>query len=102
MNYRKIVKIFLVQVLFILVVASTLVIYVDPFFHYRKPNDNLFYNLDAGKERYQNDGIIKHFIYDTMIIGTSMTENFKASESDYIFHKTDTLAAPSGSPQCAP
>ena len=44
MNYRKIVKIFLVQVLLILVVASTLVIYVDPFFHYRKPNDNLFYN----------------------------------------------------------
>ncbi len=93
MDYRKIVKIFLVQVLLVLVVSSLLVIYVDPFFHYRKPNVNLFYKLDAGKERYQNDGIIKHFIYDTMIIGTSMTENFKASECDYIFH-ANTIKVP--------
>lgn len=93
MDYRKIVKIFLAQVLLILVVSSALVIYVDPFFHYRKPNVNLFYNLDAGKERYQNDGIIKHFIYDTIIIGTSMTENFKASESDYIF-QANTIKVP--------
>lgn len=93
MNYKKIVKIFLVQVLLVLVVSSLLVIYVDPFFHYRKPNVNLFYKLDAGKERYQNDGIIKHFIYDTMIIGTSMTENFKASECDYIFH-ANTIKVP--------
>lgn len=93
MNYKKIVKIFLVQVLLVLVVSSLLVIYVDPFFHYRKPNVNLFYKLDAGKERYQNDGIIKHFIYDTMIIGTSITENFKASECDYIFH-ANTIKVP--------
>lgn len=93
MHYKKIVKIFLVQVLLVLVVSSLLVIYVDPFFHYRKPNVNLFYKLDAGKERYQNDGIIKHFIYDTMIIGTSMTENFKASECDYIFH-ANTIKVP--------
>lgn len=93
MDYKKIVKIFLAQVLLVLVVSSALVIYVDPFFHYRKPNVNLFYNLDAGKERYQNDGIIKHFDYDTMILGTSMTENFKASECDYIF-QANTIKVP--------
>lgn len=86
MNYRKIVKIFLVQVLLILVVSSALVIYVDPFFHYRKPNVNLFYKLEAGnKERYINDGILKHFDYNAIITGTSMTENFKTTEFDSLY-----------------
>ena len=37
-------------------------------------------------ERYQNDGIIRHFEYDAIITGTSMTENFKTSECDELFN----------------
>ena len=57
-------------------------IVVDPCFHYRAPEGvYLLHN-----QRYQNDGIIRHFEYDAMITGSSMTENFKASQLDSLFH----------------
>lgn len=57
---------------------------IDPFFHYHKPDTTkYFYVLD--NQRSQNDGISKHFDYNAMITGTSMTENFKTSEMDAIF-----------------
>ena len=56
---------------------------VDPFFHYHKPLKCLSYPLN--NERYQNDGIVKHFDYDAVITGTSMTLNFKASELNELF-----------------
>ena len=57
---------------------------VDPYFHYHMPNtDNYYYALD--NQRSQNDGIIKHFEYNALITGTSMTENFLTSELDEIF-----------------
>lgn len=45
----------------------------------------LAYPLDGARERYFNDGIVKHFDYDALITGTSMTENFRASECDALF-----------------
>ena len=60
------------------------VVKVDPFMHYHKPDtDKYYYTLN--NERSQNDGIIRHFDYDALITGTSMTENFKTSEFDDIF-----------------
>ena len=57
---------------------------VDPFFHYHEPHtDKYFYRLN--NQRSQNDGIIKHFEYDALITGTSMTENFQTSDMDSIF-----------------
>ncbi|MCQ2519288.1 MAG: hypothetical protein MJ107_02025 [Lachnospiraceae bacterium] len=57
---------------------------VDPFMHYHKPDTTkYFYTLD--NQRSQNDGITKHFEYNAMITGTSMTENFKTSDMDVIF-----------------
>lgn len=56
---------------------------IDPFFHYHKPLSFLSYPLN--NERYQNDGIVKHFDYDAVITGTSMTLNFKTSELDELF-----------------
>ena len=61
-----------------------LVYQVDPYIHYHAPHvDRYFYSLD--NQRSQNDGISKHFEYDAMITGTSMTENFRTSEMDEIF-----------------
>ena len=57
---------------------------IDPFFHYHKPElDKYFYTLD--NQRSQNDGISKHFDYDALISGTSMTENFRTTEVDKLF-----------------
>ena len=57
---------------------------VDPYFHYHKPlTDKYYYELS--NQRSQNDGIVKHFDYDSMLIGTSMTVNFKASEAEELF-----------------
>lgn len=73
----------------IFVVAGTLVIlgvfagitvYIDPVFHYHGPLEKYAYPLDD--ERYQNDGIIKHFAYDAVITGSSMCQNFQMSEFD--------------------
>ncbi len=71
-------------VVFILCFILVLVWYVDPFFHYHKPHtDKFFYALN--NERSQNDGIVRHFDYDALITGTSMTENFRTSEVDEMF-----------------
>ena len=68
---------------FLLLGLGTVTIIVDPYFHYHTPLSFLEYPID--NERYQNDGILKHFQYDAIITGSSMTQNFKASEFDKIF-----------------
>lgn len=57
---------------------------IDPYFHYHKPCSFLSYRLS--EERYINDGISRHFEYDAIITGTSMSQNFKPSEMDAYFH----------------
>lgn len=57
---------------------------IDPLFHYHHPLSFLSYPLH--NQRYQNDGILRHFDYDAIIIGTSMTENFKTSEFDRLWN----------------
>lgn len=63
---------------------ASITIYIDPFFHYHAPLDK--YSYPINDERYQNDGITKHFEYDSIITGTSMSENFKTSEADKLFN----------------
>jgi len=63
-------------VLFAAVVASATVI-IDPLQFYHKATwyDPVFSN----EQRYQNPGLARNYAYDTIIIGTSMTENFVPS-----------------------
>lgn len=71
-------------VMFLLSVIGGWVYKIDPYFHYHKPDlEAYFYVLN--NQRSQNDGISKHFDYDALITGTSMTANFKTSEMDAIF-----------------
>lgn len=74
---------FLAIVLVLLVGIGGLTAFVDPFFHYHAPLDMLRYQIYD--QRHQNDGIVKHFDYDAIITGTSVTENFKTSELDTLF-----------------
>ena len=69
--------------LVLLICAAVLTGVIDPFFHYHAPLESLEYPIH--NQRYQNDGIVRHFSYDALITGTSMTENFKTSEFDTLF-----------------
>lgn len=75
----------LTSVMIIFIGCIGLVIIIDPYLHYRIPDNGLSYSLTTNNQRYQNDGIIKYFDYDSVITGTSMTENFKTSEFDELF-----------------
>lgn len=61
----------------ILIAIAAVTAYVDPFFHYHKPFAEIPYSLN--NQTYQNPGIARHFDYDALITGTSMTENFQTS-----------------------
>lgn len=87
----------------ILVITGTLVIlgvfagitvYIDPLFHYHAPLEKYAYPLND--ERYQNDGIVKHFDYDAVITGSSMCENFPASEFDTYWNTKSIKVALAG------
>ena len=68
-------------------VVTSVTVVADPFFHYHAPyTDRFYYFLD--NERSQNDGIMRHFTYDGLITGTSMTQNFKTSEAEGLFGGT--------------
>lgn len=67
----------------ILLMISIMMVIVDPCFHYHKPLSCFGYIMD--NQRYQNDGIVKHFDYDAIIVGSSMTENFKPSELNSLY-----------------
>ncbi|MCI8416050.1 MAG: hypothetical protein HFI33_00895 [Lachnospiraceae bacterium] len=82
-KYKKWSILVLIITNFILFSLGAITIVVDPYFHYHIPLGFLEYPID--NERYQNDGILKHFQYDAVITGSSMTQNFKTSEFDKIF-----------------
>ena len=77
------ISVIIVTVVLLIVFACCTVI-IDPYFHYHKPLDKLSYTFS--EERYVNDGILRHFEYDGIITGTSMAENFKASEADKLWN----------------
>ncbi len=67
---------------FLMLIALPIVI-IDPYFHYHKPLADFAYILED--ERHQNNGIVRHFEYNAIITGTSMTQNFKTSMFDEYF-----------------
>lgn len=83
MNFKKWGISFLALFLAAAALMSAATAVIDPFFHYHKPLSPLQYEIYY--QRYQNDGIVKHFDYDTVISGNSMSENFRASECDALF-----------------
>ncbi len=58
---------------------------VDPFQQYRV---DTFYPIsyDCDRQRYKNGGFAKNFSYDSVVLGTSMTENFILSEVEKELH----------------
>ncbi|MEG1565978.1 MAG: hypothetical protein RR342_04535 [Bacilli bacterium] len=81
--YKKFIIKLISLIVILLILISGTVIIVDPFYQYHKP----FFGLkpDFNNERYQNPGIAKNFDYDAMLLGSSMTENFRVSEINKTF-----------------
>lgn len=76
----------LTAAIFIAIASAT--IYKDPFYHYHGPLPQYHYpqlEYPDSNERYLNDGITRNFSYEGIITGTSMAENFKASEAEALF-----------------
>ena len=80
-EYRKWFQHTIVIILILCVFIAIVNIVVDPFFHYHAPV--VKYRLH--NERYINDGIARNFDYDAIIIGNSLTQNFKISQYDELF-----------------
>lgn len=78
----------------VIIIGGSLVTIIDPFFHFHGPLNSMNYIID--NQRYQNDGIAKHWHYDALITGTSMTVNFKTSELDELFNVNSVKVSYSG------
>ncbi len=76
-------KFILIMAIPVILVLLTVII-IDPFFHYHKPLPGLSYYLSD--ERYQNDGIVRHFEYDAIISGSSEAQNIRATDINRLFN----------------
>ena len=86
---------FIVALMAALAAIAIIVIVIDPYLHYHKPLGFISYRYN--NERYLNDGIARQYDYETIIIGTSMTQNFKPSEWESLTgQKTIKLPFPGG------
>lgn len=83
LNYKNWIIGFVSLTVAILAGLAALTIFIDPYFHFHGPINGVSYVFS--NQRYMNDGIEKHFDYDSVIIGSSMSENFKPSEADKLF-----------------
>lgn len=91
MKNKVYLAISIIGTILLLVFFAGVNIYVDPLFHYHGATTGLQYPLY--NERYMNDGITRNFMYDSIITGTSMTENFKTSLWDSLFD-TNSIKVP--------
>lgn len=85
LSYKKFVSFTLAFVGLCSILIISLVYIIDPFFHYRAPTNHIPYALEVYNQRSQNNGITRHFEYDAIITGTSLTANFQASQMDALF-----------------
>lgn len=78
----------------ILLLVALVTLVIDPYLHYHKPLEVLEYSLKD--ERYINDGIARNYEYEAMITGTSMAQNFKASQMEELWQVPTIKTAYSG------
>jgi hypothetical protein len=64
-------KRFIALVLAVLVILAAAVYIIDPYYHYRAYDNK--YKID---KIFSVPGVVKNYDYDTIIIGSSMTQNF--------------------------
>ncbi|WP_026492708.1 hypothetical protein [Butyrivibrio sp. XPD2002] len=67
------IKRFAIASLVVIILTGAVVFCIDPFYHYHKP----WFGLKAvlNDKEYQCIGTLRHFDYDTLIVGSSVAEN---------------------------
>lgn len=78
-SYKKNIFFVFSIVFILLVLTATTVFLIDPLQHYRKAK---FYKIYSFEERYLSWGLLKNYNYDSILVGTSMTENFRKNYVD--------------------
>ena len=81
-RYNKFIWVYFAISMILLFFCMVIVIYVDPFYHYHAAMGKLIQENEA----YQNVGIARNEKYDALLTGSSMTENFRVSQINDIFH----------------
>lgn len=95
MSYRKYLTCLLSGLFALIAICIAAIIVIDPAFQYHK--SILGIKPVYSNERYQNSGIIKNYDYDSVVLGSSVTANFRASQFDELFGgKTVKLTFPGG------
>lgn len=74
MSYGKLLKRFLIFIVSLLALCIFVVLIVDPFYHYHKPVLGLKAVLN--EKEYQCIGSLRTFDYDSVIVGSSVCENY--------------------------
>lgn len=82
-EYNKFIVKFSVLAITMLAIFIMVIVIIDPFYHYHKPIEPI--KLIQEKQAYQNIGIARNCNYDTILTGSSMTENFKVSQLNELF-----------------
>ena len=74
MDYKKALRNFILTAVIFLLACILLTVITDPFFHYHKP----LFGLKAvlTDKEYQCIGTIRNFDYDSLIVGSSVCENY--------------------------
>ena len=88
-SYRRWSAGLLAGFLAVLTLSAGTVWAVDPFFHYHDPDPEGEVWFD---ERYQNAGLLRSQQYETVLMGTSLAENYRPFWFD-VFYKTSTVKA---------
>lgn len=68
------IKCFFQRIFFLMLMIGAVVVLIDPFFHYHKP----WFGLKAvlTNKEYQCIGSLRTFDYDSLIVGSSVAENY--------------------------
>ena len=74
-------KLTLALIIFSLAAIVSSVVIIDPFEVYHR-STAFIPPIESGTQSYSNAGIAKSYDYDSIIIGSSMTENFRPSQLD--------------------
>lgn len=76
-KFKRFSKYYIFTIGFVVFTVISINYIVDPYQQYRKAK---LYTFVVKAERYINPGLIKNYDYDSLLVGTSMVANFKASD----------------------
>jgi hypothetical protein len=82
--YKNFILKVIVLFIIVIIIFAGFNFFIDPCYHYHKP----WFGLKPAylSQSYQNIGMAKNFDYNTLILGSSMTENFKVSQFNTLFN----------------